>query len=111
MSSDPSPAQRVAANEMAGRDANERIDPAPEAGWDLSLVDRNCECGSARCDAQLQLTVAEYEGLRQDGRRFAVVHGHVIPDVDSVVEQWPRYTVVEKDGEAAEIAEARNPRS
>lgn len=113
MSSDFSPpdARRVAVNEVAGRRANELIVPTPEAGWDLSLVERNCECGDAGCDARLQLTVAEYEGLRESGRRFAVLHEHVTHKAEAVVEHCPRYTVVEKDGEAAKIAEARNPRS
>ncbi len=111
MSSDFSPVQRVALNEVAGRRANELITPGPEAGWDLGLVERNCECGHAGCDAQLQLTVAEYEDLRQDGRRFAIVDEHVIHAAEHIVERRPRYTLVEKIADAATIALAHDPRS
>ena len=111
MSSDSAAVQRVALNEVASRSANELISPAPEAGWDIGLVDRNCECGNAACRARLQLTVAEYEELRQDGRRFAVVNEHVILAAEHVVERRPRYTVVEKIADAATIALAHDPRS
>ena len=103
--------REAALNEVANRGANEQIAPAPEAGWDLGLVERHCECGHAGCSAQLKLTVAEYEGLRQDARRFAIVPEHVVPAVEHVVERHPRYTVVEKDDEAAAIAQAENPRA
>ena len=103
--------QGVALNEVANRSANELIRPAPEAGWDIGLVDRNCECGNRDCRARLQLTVAEYEELRRDGRRFAVVHEHVVPEAERVVERRPRYTVVEKVAVAAAIALASDPRS
>ena len=35
--------RRVALTEAANRSDNESIAPPPEAGWDLGLVDRNCE--------------------------------------------------------------------
>jgi len=102
--------RQVAMNEVVGREANERVDPPTEAGWDLSLVDRDCECGYAACRARLRLTVAEYEELRRDGRRFAIVHEHVVHAAERVVERRERYSVVEKLAEAAAIAEAHDPR-
>ena len=108
--SEQSSAARVARTEVANRRANERVVPAPEAGWDLGLVERACECGHVACRSRLKLTVAEYEQLRQDARRFAVLHEHVIHAAEHVVERWPRYTVVEKVAEAAAIAEATDPR-
>ena len=102
--------QRIALNEVANRSANELILPAPEAGWDIGLVERNCECGNRACEARVRLTVAEYEELRRDGRHFAVIYEHVIPDAERVVERRPRYTVVEKVADAAAIARAHDPR-
>lgn len=103
--------RRVAFNEVASRRINELIAPPPEAGWDLGLVERRCECGDAACDAPVALTVAEYEELRTDARRFAIVHDHVFHPVEQVVERRERFTVVEKVAEAAAIAEAHDPRS
>ncbi len=102
--------RRAALAEVANRTANESIAPAPEAGWDIGLVDRHCECGNVACRAQLQLTVAEYEELRQDGRRFAIVPEHVIHAAEHVIERRQRYTVVEKVADAATIALAHDPR-
>ncbi len=103
--------RRLVLTEVGNRAANERIVPAPEAGWDLGLVERHCECGNAACRATLRLTVAEYEELRQDARRFAVVHEHVIERVERLVERRQRYSVVEKVAGAGELAEAHDPRS
>lgn len=103
-------ARRAAHNEVARRAINESVDPAPEAGWDLGLVERSCECGNADCRARLSLTVEEYEAVRRDARRFAVLHDHVIPAAERVVEQRERYTVVEKLAEAAAIAVTHDPR-
>ena len=111
MSQDRTTLRRVALTEVANRTANEEISPAPEAGWDLGLVERNCECGNAACRATVKLTVAEYEELRTNGRRFAIVHEHVVHAAEHVVERRPRYTVVEKVDEAGEIADAHDPRT
>jgi hypothetical protein len=108
---DSSTEARVAAVEVANRRENEAVVPAPEAGWDLGLVERNCECGNAACRATLMLTVAEYEAIREDPRRFAVVHEHVVHAAEHVVERRPRYTIVQKVREAGRIAEAHDPRS
>ena len=40
-----------------------------------------------------------------------VTPGHVQPDVERVIEQHRVYWVVEKFGEAAEVAEETDPRS
>ena len=110
MSLPESSVRRVALNEVASRRVNETIAPSPEAGWDLGLVERVCECGNAACKAPLWLTVAEYEELRRDGRRFAIVHEHVAPSVERVVERRERYTIVEKIADAGRIAEDQDPR-
>ena len=103
--------RRVAEFEVANRSANELIAPPPEAGWDLGLVDRNCECGNAVCRAELRLTVAEYEEVREDPRRFAVLHEHVVHAAEHIVERRERYTIVEKVAVAGRIAEAHDPRA
>jgi hypothetical protein len=49
------------------------------------------------CLEQVRLTRAEYEAVRADPARFAVVPGHEKPDVERVVEQHAGYFVVQKN--------------
>jgi hypothetical protein len=56
--------------------------------------------------------MAEYEAVRAESTHFAVVPGHVVPDIERVVAQNDRYSVVEKtDPDAAPIVEAEDPRA
>jgi predicted ThiF/HesA family dinucleotide-utilizing enzyme len=100
--------QRVAMNEATFRKVNEGM----EAGQDPSgLRTFVCECGRLGCNKLIQLTRAEYEGIRQNPRRFAILDGHEIPEVEAIVERHDRYVVVEKAGDPeAEIVEHTDPR-
>jgi hypothetical protein len=60
-------------------------------------IDFMCECADASCTGVLTLTPAEYEKLRSNSRRFAVLPGHEVDDVERVVETHSRYLVVEKN--------------
>jgi hypothetical protein len=42
------------------------------------------------------MTLAEYESVRADPRQFAVAHDHVLAEVEQVVAQTDRYSVVAK---------------
>jgi len=44
--------------------------------------------------------------VRSHARRFAVLEGHDEPAIETIVEIFPSYVVVEKRGEAGRIAEA-----
>jgi len=58
------------------------------------------------------LTPAEYEAVRAHPARFFVVPGHEdLTAGEAVVEECPRYTLVEKQGGEREIVERRDPRS
>jgi hypothetical protein len=58
------------------------------------------------------MTVGAYEELRSEPTHFAVVPGHVVQDVDRVVDSRGGYQVVAKrEGEPAGIARATDPRS
>jgi hypothetical protein len=54
----------------------------------------------------ITLTVADYEGVHHQEDRFVVVPGHENPEIENVVERREAYFVVDKFGEAEEIAEA-----
>ena len=91
--------QRVAMNEATFRRVNEGM----EAGQDPSgLLTFVCECGRLGCNKLIQLTRAEYEGIRQNPRRFAILHGHEILEAEAIVERHDRYVVVEKAGDPRE---------
>ncbi len=103
---------RVARNEAISREINEGIElsHSPEVPHDV--IRMVCECGRPDCDRLMAITVGEYEAVRSDPRRFAVVQDHVMADVEFVVDENARFTVVEKrEGGAAEVAEALDPRA
>lgn len=69
-----------------------------------------CECYDARCVAMIQISAPAYEQVRSHPHRFAVLPGHVMPEVEAVVEESDAYLVVEKVRVAAQVAEALDPR-
>jgi hypothetical protein len=102
---------RIARNEATFRRINEDISRGRDADDDTTLVGFVCECGQANCARLIEMTPSEYEHVRGDGRRFAVVPGHEIEPVETVVERNARYAVVRKRGRGGSIAEAMDPRS
>jgi len=104
--------KRIAKNETSFRDINERL----EQGLKLvqhrpEMLDFVCECGDRACEAHIRMTFEEYEAVRQDSRRFAVVPGHAFPETERVVDGNDRYDVVEKFGDAVEVADAADHRA
>ena len=100
--------QRIAMNEATFRKVNEGM----EAGQDPSgLLVFVCECGRLGCNKLIRLTRPEYEGIRRNPRRFAILDGHEILEAEEIVERHDRYLVVEKTGDPeAEIVEHTDPR-
>ena len=104
--------RQVAENEVRFRALNERLQ-ASGAAWEgrqgvISIV---CECGDEDCTLPIELTPGEYESVRAEDTQFAMVPGHVRPDVENVVFEGNGWAVVRKRGEAAAIAAANDPRS
>jgi len=102
--------RRVGINESAFREVNERIEELGER-FETAEVEFVCECANSGCTERLNLTTGEYEHVRSEPDRFLLVPGHERPGTERVVEDHGRYLVVEKLGEAGEIAEASDPRS
>jgi hypothetical protein len=105
--------ERLARNEALSREINEALEFGAAA---VSSPDRFvrmvCECGNESCDRLIAITVSEYERVRSDSVRFAVVPEHVIDDVERVVEENDRFVVVAKrEGEAAAVATEEDPRT
>lgn len=103
-------AERVAGNEVAFRRVNESLRAGKPVADVAQVFPFCCECGRIGCSEILELPLAQYEHVRTDGRRFFVVDGHQIDEVEDVVARHPGYLVVQKRGTAGEIAEAEDPR-
>ena len=95
--------QRIACNEAWCRDLNER-----KAEWlkngDLAAGFR-CECWQADCRERIPLSGEEWREARSGPTRFAVSPGHVAGEFETVIEEYPHFWLVEKHGEAGEVAE------
>ena len=107
-------AERLAANEAFFRQVNEEIERAARAqpeGSGAHVYAFLCECSDADCAERVELTLAEYEGVRADARRFVVVPGHQRGDVERVVARDDAHAVVEKLGRAGEVAVRTDPRA
>lgn len=98
--------KQIAINEATYRKINEGIRAEPADGR-IAFV---CECGRLGCNQLIGLSRTEYEAVRNDPRRFAVVPGHEIAEMEDVVEQHEHYAVIEKRGEASDVAERTAPR-
>jgi hypothetical protein len=104
--------ERIARNEVLFREVNERI-------RDVPLLDSSpeettgflCECGDATCTETVLLTLAEYEEVRAHSTHFAVLPGHVVPDVEDIVSEGERFFVVSKHLEEAAPALETDPRA
>jgi hypothetical protein len=103
--------ERMARNEALFREANEAILTGVWPGEETKRVRFRCECGRPECNEMVELTVGEYEQVRRHPRRFVLVKGHEIPEIEAVVDSNPGGVVVQKFGTAGDEAEARDPRS
>ena len=105
---------QAAKNQSLFREVNERVKDVNESfNLLLELSEWLCECVIETCVDRISMTPPEYEAVRAEGNRFAVSpgDGHVVREVERVVEQQDRYWVVEKIGRAGSIAEKFDPRS
>ena len=82
------------------KELNARLDPLVEYGsW-------ACECADPSCLLRIDMTQAEYTELREQPTHFAITpdETHFDPEVETLVRKTDRFWIVEKRGEAAEIA-------
>lgn len=113
MSAEDAAKERVARNEALFRQVNERVREVSDAfaAVDPSPIEFVCECGREDCTEPVPLTLPEYERVRSVATQFVVVPGHVISEVESVVERRDLYVVVEKHPQQARIAQELDPRA
>ena len=99
----------MAQNQTLFREVNERI---AEIAGSLSneRVDAVCECGDTSCAEILPITIASYNAVRAHGDRFVLVPGHEDRAIERVLERSEQWVVVEKIGEAGDVARELDPR-
>jgi hypothetical protein len=98
---------RAARNEVLFRDVNENI-ASLQQDFDAPTAEPMfvCECADLECTEQLQAVDLDvFQRTREKPRRFLVIRGHQDAQIESVVETYASYLVVEKMGEAGEVAE------
>jgi len=105
-----SPADRIAHNEAIFREINESIARGQWPGDPQEPIAFRCECGMLSCNMLVEVAAGDYERIRSDPRRFLLVRGHEITAVEEVVEDRAGYVVVEKIGEAGEVARETDTR-
>jgi hypothetical protein len=108
--------RRRAQNEALFREVNERIVELEtgRTGYerdDSLLIGFVCECAREDCSEMVEVTRRQYEAVRSNPRRFLVLPGHEEVDIANVTERHSNYLVVEKTGEAAEVATKQDPRT
>jgi hypothetical protein len=102
--------ERAARNQSMFRAVNEQMRGINESF--ASITDEYaivCECADLSCTETLLIRPLDYFAIRGSPRQFAVLAGHVYPEVERVVSTSDGYAVVEKTGEAAAVAEALEP--
>ena len=112
--SDPSVARvaRMTQNEALFREVNEQITALNELGARMESFTVVCECGNERCAEVVDVHRSHYESVRAQSDRFIVASGHVIPEIETVVEQHGDFVVVDKNAGIPEaIAAATDPRA
>jgi hypothetical protein len=106
--------KRLARNEALCREVNERVAEVAERFTEVEAHTRLgfiCECEAAECTEPVTTTLAEYQAIRAEPTRFAILPGHERLEIERVVERHPNYFVVEKrDEDAAEVARETDPR-
>jgi hypothetical protein len=104
--------RQLARNEALFRRVNEAIERGQFPGEPDKLVRFRCECAQLECNQALEVSLGDYERVRENPRRFLVAFDHVEPEVEDVVERSARFMVVEKRSRAGEeVAEATDQRT
>jgi hypothetical protein len=102
-------AERIAENESFCRDLNRSKDDWLRSG--MAVAGFRCECWRIECGERLRLSKPEWREVRERPERFAVAPDHVAthaePEAEEVVKKYDHFWIVEKRGEAAEIAAER----
>jgi hypothetical protein len=102
--------ERIGKTEALFRNVNEGIKEASDR-FDSEAAEFVCECGDASCTDRIEVSLEEYDAVRERATQFVVSPGHVKGPVERVVERRSDYSVIEKlDTVVQRIARQLNPR-
>jgi hypothetical protein len=108
--------ERQARNEALVREVNERKHALDRGAAGSGAIDGvasfgfHCECGRhGPCPEMVWMTLAEYEVVRSQDDRFALVPGHETDALERVVDANERFVIVDKVDEAEPLV-ADDPR-
>jgi hypothetical protein len=107
-------AEQAARTQSLFREINERVRSLNESFSQLvDLGDWICECANDTCVDRVEMSSRAYEAVRRDGAHFFVAPGneHVWPDIERITERTDGYWVIEKTGQAGELARRADPRA
>jgi hypothetical protein len=93
-------AARIAENNVAFRDANEKIrESADEYSPEMERIPFLCECPRPDCVEFIRLTLTEYGELRSDSTHFMTAVGHETAEepIGQVVSRPKGYVIIEKE--------------
>ena len=95
--------ERMVYTEAAKRLRNER-----EVRWaaegKISAPRFRCECSRPDCDLLLTISDREWQEVRSRPNRFAVAPWHAARPFDATVEEYPNFSLIEKQGRAGVLA-------
>ena len=102
--------ERQVRNEDMMRSVNDRIAALDKSATEWAAPDQQfefqCECGkTSGCKGRVLMTLAEYERVRRQRDRFALVPGHESDEIEYIVEQDERYVIVDKRDEVEHLVE------
>jgi hypothetical protein len=100
--------RRAVRIEATFREANEGIKRAAGEHAIVGRIPFICECADAGCTQVVQLTMEEYEQVREQPNWFLIVPGHedeAPGGTVRVAQRHEEYCVIEKTGEAARLLE------
>ena len=99
--------ERQARNEALVREVNEHINALDREAAGSGAVDGvrtfgfHCECGrEGGCGEMVWMTLDEYEVVRRQDDRFALVRGHETDGLEHVVGGNERFVIVDKVDDA-----------
>jgi hypothetical protein len=99
--------EKAGRNEALFREVNENIAKLEARLPGVSeVIPAICECSRPSCTTQIEIAPDDYAPVRRHPDRFIVALSHEDPSIEHIVEAGRGYLVVEKDGVAADAANA-----
>ena len=94
--------ERRAQNEAIFRAGNDAI--VSNTADSTPILPLICECGASDCLETIEVSQSEYEAVRSHPARFVLSVGHE-DETEAVVDEFDRYSVVEKTGAGRAVVE------